>query len=578
MSTTPNLLFKKALGIENLIGGVIFPRYTGTWGKFGNVISLDCTSLTIANNSEANCLRLDAYKFSNGGKLVAKLWVKDSQSNHVNARLVAVNPLGVERALVDDIDMDNSFYPTLTLVHTFGIKIYLMTRYLSTQEGTSESLEFDLYFSVPHVAVNGDYILSCYNIGSGKELMFEPNWNDRPSVEAFLSSLGMGDGLTDQTAGAYIFIERYATFTNADSFLNTYFGLPNGSWTSDDADKPVQENDPSSPGGGGGGYDGYSDPIDFPILPTGGALGSGSCKAYCPTGLELKSLFEKLWNTAMFDISTFQKLVDNPIDCIISLHAIPVSPELTTRTSEVYIGNFNTEIGMDTIGSQYLTVDCGSVDVKEFWGSALDYNPYTKCSIFLPFVGIKDLNVDDVMKKNIRVKYNIDVISGECLAMVKCGTAVLYKFNGIMKQDIPVTGQSSEFPLKNLQATLSAVGSLAMGTAIGGPVGAATALAGGLSSASTIAGSKMLTNRSGSLTGNVGILDDYVPYLILHRPVQSLAENFNKYKGYPSNITAVLSTLSGYTEVEFIHLRNIPNATSAEISEIKSLLQAGVII
>ena len=86
-----------------------------------------------------------------------------------------------------------------------------------------------------------------------------------------------------------------------------------------------------------------------------------------------------------------------------------------------------------------------------------------------------------------------------------------------------------------------------------------------------------MISRSGDLSGAVGLLDDFLPYLIIHRPIQSLAENFKSFKGYPSNITATLSSLKGYTEVEYIHLKNI-KATDAEIEEIEALLKEGVII
>lgn len=343
-------------------------------------------------------------------------------------------------------------------------------------------------------------------------------------------------------------------------------------------DDPVQEGDPSQPGGGGGGYDGTSDPIDFPILPTGGALSCGAVHAYLVDYAKINAVFLKLWDTSIFDISTFQKLVDNPMDCIISLHAIPFTPTVSGTSPHIMIGNFNTEIGADTISQQYYIVDCGSLNLAEFWGSALDYGPYTKVEIFLPFVGIKQLNVDDVMNKNIRIKYNIDILTGDCLAMIKCGTAVLYKYTGNLKQGIPVTGQNSDVQLKGFQATLSEIGGAAMGHAVGGPIGGAIMISAGVSAASSVAGSKIQTQRAGTIVGSVGQLDDFRPYLIIHRPIQSLANKFKTFKGYPSNITRLLSSVHGYTEVEYINLGGIPNATDAEMNEIKNLLQNGVLL
>ena len=344
-----------------------------------------------------------------------------------------------------------------------------------------------------------------------------------------------------------------------------------------EVDDPIQDLDPSEPGGGEGNYDEGSDPVDFPALPTGGALASGGCKAYLVTSTNLKAIFNKLWSTTSFDISTFQKLYDCPMDSIISLHALPVTPHNIT-SNDIYIGNFNTEIRDRVVSNQYLAVDCGSIDVKEFWGSALDYNPYTKAELFLPFVGIKEVDIDDVMDKTVHIKYNIDILTGDCIANVKCGASVLYKYAGNMKQNIPVSGKTSNLDLNGIQGVFSTIAGAAMGTAVGGPVGTAIGVGAGLSAAAGVVGSKVTTQRASGLTGNVGILDDYVPYIILHRPIQSLANKFKSYKGYPSNITAKLSTVTGYTEVEYVNLQGIPNATSEEMDEIKSLLQSGVII
>ena len=66
------------------------------------------------------------------------------------------------------------------------------------------------------------------------------------------------------------------------------------------------------------------------------------------------------------------------------------------------------------------------------------------------------------------------------------------------------------------------------------------------------------------------------PYLILTRPRQAHPANQNHYTGYPSFITENLSELSGYTEIEQIHLENV-QATDSELNEIVSLLESGVI-
>jgi hypothetical protein len=66
-------------------------------------------------------------------------------------------------------------------------------------------------------------------------------------------------------------------------------------------------------------------------------------------------------------------------------------------------------------------------------------------------------------------------------------------------------------------------------------------------------------------------------YLILNRPIQSLPSGFGENFGYPSNVTRTLSALTGFTQVDEVHLNGI-NATSDELAEIETLLKEGVIL
>ena len=342
-------------------------------------------------------------------------------------------------------------------------------------------------------------------------------------------------------------------------------------------DNPTQEDNPSGPGGGdgtggdptgpgGNPFDPGSDPIDFPSLPSNGPLSSGAIKAFAVSSAILQQIFNKLWNTSIFDVSTWQKLLEAPLNSIVGLQCVPITPG-TTSAATIMIGSFDTEVSAPVINQQYYTLDFGSVKIDKYWGSALDFSPYSKYEIFLPGIGIKPLQVDDAMGLTIAVKYNYDILSGNFVANVKCGRSVLYKFNGNIKQSVPISSYTNtqlESALKNLVPVALSPGTGATGALVG--------------SALNVSMSKTQVQKTGDLSGSTGLLDDFTPYVIVHRPMQSLAENFKGFKGYPSNITAVLNTLQGYTEVEYIHLTNIDGATDTELAEIEKLLMSGVII
>lgn len=86
---------------------------------------------------------------------------------------------------------------------------------------------------------------------------------------------------------------------------------------------------------------------------------------------------------------------------------------------------------------------------------------------------------------------------------------------------------------------------------------------------------KVNTMISGSFAGGVGMLGSVIPYVIIRRPKQSLAENYKHYVGYPSNVTAKLGTLSGYTKIEQADLEGIP-CTDMELAMIYDALKGGV--
>ena len=360
---------------------------------------------------------------------------------------------------------------------------------------------------------------------------------------------------------------------NLNSFKNTLNGispLTGPLWEDGTADDPNQETDPSGTGGGGGDMDQSSDPIQFPDLPVGGALSSGAIKAFDVTPTAVRQMFLKLWDTSVFDISTFQKLVESPLDSLVQFQCVPIAPH-TNGTGHIWLGNFDTEASADKIDQEYYTIDCGTLTVEEFWGSALDYNPYTEAVLWVPMVGFRDLDINDIMGKTIHLKYNYSIFDGNLTAQLMCGNAVLYKWPGNVRETIPVTQRVNDA----LQRIASGAGAVLGGAVSGGGGGAATAAIG---AAINVAFSQTHVSRSGALEGSTGLLDDFMPYLIIKRPIQSLAAGFKPQKGDPSNISAVLSSCSGYTEVEYIHLTGIAGATDTELTEIESLLKGGVII
>ena len=335
------------------------------------------------------------------------------------------------------------------------------------------------------------------------------------------------------------------------------------------------DSDPLSPagtsgvGGGQGSFSGTGDAIAIPSLPTLGAVSTGFITIFNPTLSQLASLASYMWDSSLFDLNTWQKLWADPMDAILGLSIVPVQVP-NGGTASVKVGNISTGVAMTKAAAQYVEVDCGTLSVKEYWGAYLDYDPYTKAEIYLPYIGTHALSVDDIMGKAVHVVYHVDILSGACCAYVKCGSSVLYTFIGQCSSSIPISGTDFTNVIN---------GVLSAGVSIGSMVatGGATAPMAVPSLASTaVNGLKPTVEKSGAMAGTGGMMGIQTPYLILTRPRQALPEKQNSFTGYPSFITRKLGDLTGYTEIEMIHLENVP-ATESELSEIESLLKGGVI-
>lgn len=337
-------------------------------------------------------------------------------------------------------------------------------------------------------------------------------------------------------------------------------------------------NDSTTGKGGQGNFDSTSDSVDFPELPTLSASDTGFITLFSPTIGQLKALSSYMWSD-LFSLDSFKKVFADPMDAILGLSIIPVRvPE--SGSGQVVVGNISTSVTMTKADSQFVEVDCGTLNVKEFWGGYLDYDPYTKADIYLPYCGIHPLKTDDIMNKAIHLKYHVDILSGACVAYLKCGDSVLYTFSGACSCSIPITGDNFTNVINGVLSVASTVGTMVATGGLSAPLSAGLAagsLSGVASTAANVMNMKPTVERSGSVSGMSGIMGIQTPYLILTRPNQCLPENQNSIEGYPSYITRTVSSLTGFTIFENIRLENM-SCTDSEKEEIEEILTRGVVL
>jgi hypothetical protein len=305
------------------------------------------------------------------------------------------------------------------------------------------------------------------------------------------------------------------------------------------------------------------------VVPQTGKA-SSLYSVYNPSQEQLNQFGAWLWSSDFFE--QIKKLFNDPMQAIIGLHKV-YSPVQTSGLGTIKCGYLDSAIPSKLVSEQYVTVDCGSVSLQEYFGNVFDYPPFTEISIYLPFIGVRRLDPSDIMRATVSVKYHVDVFTGACLAdvNVKRDTAggVLYTFPGSCSVQYPLSSGSYMGIVSTIASTV--VGAITAPT----PLGAGAAVLGGVTNLAF--NSHANVERSGSFTGNTGAMGAKIPYLIISRPQTAMAKNFETLSGYPSNTYTKLSACTGFTQVKFVHVENL-NATDAEKQEIEQLLKEGVIL
>lgn len=403
---------------------------------------------------------------------------------------------------------------------------------------------------------------------------------------------------------------------------------------------PTIKDDPYAPGGDSGEgdlppgtFDDTSDPIPDSPLPTLSASDTGFTRIYNPTLSQVQALARYLWTEPSILETIWnhiKQFFEDPMQSIIGFNLVPCRvPDGGTKSFALMF--IDTGVQMTVAANQFVDVDCGSFALERYYGSALDQNPYTKVSCYLPYIGTVHLNTDEVMGTTLQVKYRIDIVSGSCVAKILVDGSVLYQYSGHCAITIPISAADFSSYVSAAIAVGTAVAGMAVGAAAGaavptgtmipppvaetaGAIAPSTAMAtidpptdfqinmatfshnmnvaqsqataadfAGLTESAVIntagqtMGSKMQVEHSGSFSGNSGYLGVRRPFLIIERPNMCLPATYGQLNGYPSMITLNLGECQGFTRVQQVQLTGC-TATNPEQSEILQFLKSGVIL
>lgn len=335
------------------------------------------------------------------------------------------------------------------------------------------------------------------------------------------------------------------------------------------------------------------DVISVPGLPTLSAVDTGLVTLYAPTVNEMKILADYLWTSVtqgtdqlgvLKEIAqAICRLIADPMKVIMGLSILPSRGIGKTTNRYQFSNDFigASQVYMKKLTSQYYQVDCGSLTFNTLCGGTfLDYSPYSKFQVYLPFVGVVHVDANDFVGHTIGVIYNVDALSGSCTAFITKDNSVMYTYSGNVALNVPL---SSESWAETWSAAMGLISSAVSGGVAGNTIGAAAKGIGKAfkqTAADIASNPSMLSpqvNHSGAIGGSSGFMNNMTPYVIREAVSFRSTAGMNQLKGYPLHKATQIGLCKGFTQVTDVHMTST-KALKTEIDEIESLLAEGVIV
>lgn len=325
----------------------------------------------------------------------------------------------------------------------------------------------------------------------------------------------------------------------------------NSSDTTDSSDYYNEDND--SP---------FEPQVHNPTWSSGKVLYTIFKMSYSQVGDLITYLCSNTWQSAVSNLG-----LGNVFGAIAKCITVPFDVRSVLRENTMKILGIDTGVTTDGVVNHLQSIDCGTITIDRYFGDFKDYAPYTKCFIYLPYIGVNEISINQVQGKALSLVYGVDLLDGSCVARLSADDKQLYSFSGNMATEYPIVGKTPSSPLA---AATNILGDISGNSTLVATVGLLGSVLTGQNSSSAF-------QTVGGVAGNWGNVGVLTPFVYLERPVQSIPNNYGSSFGWSCNKYLKLDNLTGYTEVdESIHLST--TATDEEKEMLKEILTSGFFI
>lgn len=337
--------------------------------------------------------------------------------------------------------------------------------------------------------------------------------------------------------------------------------------------------------GGWGSFDDTSDPISLPNAPSIGVSNMGFVNVYKVSAGALAALGNDVFPTISAGADILQCLTaisdmifnSRLIDYVIDAHIMPCDVPAQSAAEYVRVGGRTCSAQGNRVTSDYVDVDCGSINIKEYYANYLDYVS-TRSKLFLPFIGYVDMRPEFWQNGDLNVYYRFDVIDGSFIVYIrstssksKLSNSVIAQYGGSCSVHVPITGAN----YASMFASIVGNGATAAAAIAGGSLGA-VAVGGLASSVFNLANQSPTIQSSNSYNATSSFLSMRTPYLMIERPKSQFSHGYPFERGLPLNVYKRIGEMSGFATFDNPNLTFV--CSDEEMSEIKKLLETGVFL
>lgn len=245
---------------------------------------------------------------------------------------------------------------------------------------------------------------------------------------------------------------------------------------------------------------------------------------YIPTDEELGKISEKQFITVEGQVYAISEFITSYKKLYIPKTAINI-----VGKNYAVLGYYDTKIEVDTASDFIVTIDCGDVTIDAIHNNTYDFTD-TTINIYIPFIGLTELNASEVVGKTINLQYKINIITAECVAIITVKETDITK---IIQENNGVCGFSVPYKTSDILWSLY--------------------------------------NSNAEITG-------YLKYSKTPTVYENYHDEISSNNIYNGSQWVIIGDMNGFTQFSEVNLETIADINYTEMDELTNILMKGVII